>query len=161
MCTFSNVHRGPSFSGHKVLRVLCLRQCTWSSLDVGSYLPHRAGLCTYAPPHLTSPHLTLTELLHLPRSTMEGKAATSALQQRSRDAFKTPNITKPAKKAVTISAAGVFQKRKLDTPQLRDSSRSPQKSNAKKTRVKRQEEEVHPLALAFKGVFFSAPSTGT
>ncbi|KAF2625628.1 hypothetical protein BU25DRAFT_492878 [Macroventuria anomochaeta] len=81
---------------------------------------------------------------------MDGRGATSAIQLRNRDAFKTPNLSKPPAKAVTISAAAVFKKRKLDTAQLRSSSRSPQKSTVKKMNKKRPEEEVHALALAFK-----------
>jgi hypothetical protein len=82
---------------------------------------------------------------------MDDKGAASAVQLRNRDAVKTLDITRPRQKAVTISAAAVFKKQKLDTPQLRPSPRSPQKPTSKKTSRKKQEEEVHPLALAFKG----------
>ncbi|KAJ8111814.1 hypothetical protein OPT61_g5677 [Boeremia exigua] len=79
---------------------------------------------------------------------MEGKSAASAVQLRKRDAFKTPNPSKPAGKAATVSAAGPFKARKLDTPPLQPSSRA-QKSTTKR-RHREEKEEVHPLALAFK-----------
>jgi hypothetical protein len=81
---------------------------------------------------------------------MHGKYAISA-QARKRDAFKTPRLTKPPATAVTISAAAVSKRQKPNTPQLRSSSRTPLKSTIKKTARKAAVEEVHPLALAFKG----------
>ena len=82
---------------------------------------------------------------------MDGKSATSAVQLRNQHAFRTPNPSKPPAKAMTISAAAVFKRRKLDTPQLRSNSRSPQDLTVKSIKRKTQEEGVHPLALAFKG----------
>lgn len=81
---------------------------------------------------------------------MDVNKATSPLQLRNHDAFKTPNLVKPPKKSVTVSAAAIFKKQKLDTPHIRSSSHSPQKSTVKKP-VRRRQEEVHPLAVAFKG----------
>ncbi|KAJ4378366.1 hypothetical protein N0V86_006067 [Didymella sp. IMI 355093] len=72
---------------------------------------------------------------------MNGQHTASAMQARNRDAFKTPHLVRPPAKAVTISAATVFKKRKLDTPQ---------RSTVKRTSRKTQVEEMHPLALAFK-----------
>jgi hypothetical protein len=105
----------------------------------------------------TSPHHHYPALLFMPA--MDGKHAISA-QARKRDASKTPNLTKPPAKAVTISAAAVFKKQKPNTPQLRSSSRTPLRSTVKKTTRKTAVEEVHPLALAFKGEKSSA-FTGT
>ena len=82
---------------------------------------------------------------------MDVNKATSPLQLRNHDAFKTPNLVKPPKKSVTVSAAAIFKKQKLDTPHIRSSSHSLQKSTVKKPVRRRQEEEVHPLAVAFKG----------
>lgn len=96
----------------------------------------------------TSSHRHRSALLSPPA--MDRKHATSA-QARKRAAFKTPNLPRPPAKAVTVSAAAVFKKEKPKTPQLRSSSRTPLRSTVKRTAKKSQVEEVHPLALAFKG----------
>ncbi|KAF1928552.1 uncharacterized protein M421DRAFT_62411 [Didymella exigua CBS 183.55] len=72
------------------------------------------------------------------------------MQPRNRDAFKTPNLSKPPSKVVAVSTTTVFKKQKLDRPQLQCTSRSPQRSTVRKTRRKTHVEEVHPLALAFR-----------
>ena len=82
---------------------------------------------------------------------MAGKDASSAVQLRHRDAHKTQTVSKPPPKAVTVSAAAMFKHKKVDTPQGQPSPRSLQKSTTK-TVKKKQEVDVHPLALAFRGV---------
>ncbi|KAJ4349012.1 hypothetical protein N0V95_004949 [Ascochyta clinopodiicola] len=81
---------------------------------------------------------------------MKGQGAISPTLPRNRDAFKTPNLTKPPKTTVTISAAAMFKRQKLDLRQTGSSSHSPRKSTAKRSSEKRKEEKVHPLALSFK-----------
>lgn len=102
---------------------------------------------------LTSPRQTSS--LNVATPTMDGKRATSAVQPRQQDAYKTPTASKPPRKAATVSAAAVFKRAKLDTPQDRPSAHSLQKSTTKTAKKKKKEEIVHPLALAFKGVTVS------
>lgn len=84
---------------------------------------------------------------------MDVKNTISVTQLPKRDAFKPPNLTRPPKKTATVSAAAIFKKQKYDTPQACPSSRSPPKSTVKRSGRRRQDKEVHPLALAFKGMF--------
>ncbi|KAF9693466.1 hypothetical protein EKO04_008358 [Ascochyta lentis] len=81
---------------------------------------------------------------------MDGQGATSATQRRNRDALKTPNLTKPPETTLAVSAAAMFKRQKLDSPQTWSSSRSPRKSTTKKSSKRKQEEKVHDLALSFK-----------
>ncbi|KAJ4310885.1 hypothetical protein N0V94_008231 [Neodidymelliopsis sp. IMI 364377] len=79
---------------------------------------------------------------------MNGTGTASAKQMRSRNASKTPVTSKPPAKTVTVSAAAVFRKN-LSTPQVATGSRSLE-TTLKKPNKKKQQVEMHPLALAFK-----------
>ena len=81
---------------------------------------------------------------------MAGKGAASAMQLRHKDAYKTPSLTKPPVEAVTVSAAAVFKNQKIDASKDRSAQPSTKKSATKLNRDE-HEDEVHPLALAFKG----------
>lgn len=99
----------------------------------------------------TSLRLAILTSLHQLALTMDGKDAIFATQPHIRDAFKMPNFDKPPVKTVTVSAAGLFKSQKLHT-RLQPGSHSTQKSTSRRTnRKKEAEEEVHPLALTFKG----------
>ncbi|KAJ4987252.1 glutaredoxin [Stagonosporopsis vannaccii] len=113
--------------------------------DTQSCLPDR-GLSRL---HSTSPHLTRTARLCLHMPAMASSRANSAAQIRHQHGFKTPNADAPLSKVVTVSAAGPFKARKLDTPQQL-SARSAQNTTIKKKDRKREEKEEHSLVLAFK-----------
>jgi hypothetical protein len=85
---------------------------------------------------------------------MAGKGAASAMQLRHKDAYKTPSLTRSPAKAATVSAAAIFKNQKIDASKDRSAQPSTNKSTAKINREE-IEEEVHPLALAFKGAAMS------
>lgn len=86
---------------------------------------------------------------------MDGECALSA-RARKRDARNTPNLSKSLAKDDTISAAAVFTGQKPDTKQLQHNSHTPRRLIVKRTAKKTAIEEVHSLALAFKGEESSA-----
>ncbi|KZM19261.1 uncharacterized protein EKO05_0007346 [Ascochyta rabiei] len=81
---------------------------------------------------------------------MDGQSVISATQPCNRNAFKTPNLTKPPKTTATVSAAAVFKRQKVELAQTGSRFRSPQKSAAERWSKRRQVEKVHPLALSFQ-----------